>query len=120
MRHLSCLILSIGLAFFTQGCAEDAKPQDLRETEIRVVSVTPSGGDISSNSVITVIFSQEIASPIIMLNNTQVAATTTDNKVFTFTSTEYGSVILTIETEDKAGRPLTGFKPIQFTVGPDD
>ena len=50
MRYLSFLMLITSL-FMLMGCGDDNEPQ---ETELRVVSVSPRGGNIGLNGFIIV------------------------------------------------------------------
>jgi hypothetical protein len=56
-----------------------------------------------------------------MINGTPVAATTTDNKVYTFQPGQEGALTLTIDAEDDAGQGLDpAFPGASYTAKPPD
>jgi len=124
MRYLSFPILIISLSML-MGCGEDSEPQ---ETELRVVSVSPRGGNIGLNGFIIVTFSKKVASVTIMLNGAPVQAKTSNNKVYRFkvsipdeelecmNAGDYREYTMNIEATDEAGQSLEGFTPLSFFI----
>ena len=110
MRYFSCLILLVSLIILILGCDSDSESL---ETELKVI-VAPRGGEIASNATITVIFSRPVASASIMINGSEVSATSFDNRVFTFHPGVEGELIVTIEAEGGDGEALEGFVPVTY------
>jgi hypothetical protein len=124
MRYLSFLMLITSFSML-MGCGEDNGPQ---ETELRVVSVYPRGGNIGLDGSVIVTFSKKVASVTITLNGAPVPAKTSNNKVYRFevsipdeelecmNAGDYREYTMNIEATDEAGQSLEGFTPLNFVI----
>ena len=124
MRYLSLLMLITSLSML-MGCGEDNEPQ---ETELRVVSVFPRGGNIGLGGSVIVTFSKKAASVTMMLNGAPVQAKTSNGKIYRFevsipdeelecmNAGDYREYTLNIEATDEAGQSLENFTPLNFVI----
>ena len=128
MRGLFCLLLVISFLALMSGCDEDTTPL---EHPLRVVSVAPSGGDIATNSIISVTFNNAMESVRIYVLDSPW------NPCFTLTGATHfiggktatwtaggewesfmpaGEITLMITGTDIFGQELEEYGPISFTM----
>jgi hypothetical protein len=113
------LLMAASMLFWLVGCGGDDDDDDCAENVApSVVSVTPNGGDVAKTAVITVTFSKVVDSYTITLGGAAVTATSTDNKVVTFSPAAEGDAqALSITATDACGASLDPAPaPVSFNV----
>lgn len=101
------LLMAASMLFWLAGCGGDDDDDECADIPApSVASVVPASGAIASNTTVTVTFSKVVTSATIAINGTAVAATSTDNKVFTFQPNQEGALSLTIEATDDCDQGL--------------
>jgi hypothetical protein len=120
LLSIIALLMAASMLFWLAGCGGDDDDDECDENVApKVASVSPNGGDVFANSVITVSLSKVVDSVTITMGGAAVTPTSADNKVFTFSPPAEGAnQALAITAEDACGDGLDpAFAGVTFNVG---
>ena len=123
LLSIIALLTATLMLFVLAGCGgDDDDDDDCADAPApSVKSVTPPGGNISSNSTITVEFSKKMKDVTITINGAAVAATSGDNKVYTFQPGQEGALALAISGTDDCDQALDpGYAGASYTAAAPD
>jgi hypothetical protein len=115
------MVVLVFLSFAGCGGDDDGYCVSYDLPSPKVSWVDPYGGEIASDTIITVTFSRKVAYVTITINDTEVPACTTDDKIFTFVPGQEGELTLGIEAVDCCDRSLDPpFPGVTYMAGPPD
>jgi hypothetical protein len=112
--RIFALLMAASMLLWIAGCGGDDDDDDCGENVAPTVTLSPNGGDIGSNTVITASFNKAVESA----TATGATPTSTDNKVWTFTLGVGDGQAVTVEGTDACDEKasVTG----NFNVGAPD
>jgi hypothetical protein len=113
--RILALLAAASMLLWIAGCGGDDDDDDCAENVAPTVALSPAGGDIFSNTVITATCSKPVDS--LTVSGAAASPTSSDNKVWTFSLPE-GSATITVDCTDSCGD--TGSASGTYTVGAPD
>jgi len=108
------LLTAVSMLLWIAGCGGDDDDDDCADNVAPEVTLSPAGGDVFSNSIITATCNKVVDSLTV---SGGITATSSDNKVFTFSLPE-GSQSITVTATDACGD--TGEASGTYSVGAPD
>lgn len=107
IRGFLCALSLVIIFLLITGCDDEYYDDgDCGYPPPYVVSVVPSGGSITSNTLITITFNKVVYEVTVKISAIETAAYTSDGKVFVFEPGQVGKLELSIEARDEMGAQL--------------
>lgn len=98
------LLMAASMLFWFAGCGDDDDDDDCADNVDPTVTLSPAGGDIFSNTIITAACSKAVDSLTV---STGAVATSADNKNFTFSLAEGAGQAVTVTCTDSCEATAT-------------
>jgi hypothetical protein len=112
--RILALLTAASMLLWIAGCGDDDDDDDCGENVTPTVALSPASGDVFSNSIITATCSKVVESLTV---SGGIVATSSDNKVFTFSLPE-GAQSITVDVVDACDE--TASATGTYTVGAPD
>jgi hypothetical protein len=112
--RILALLAAASMLLWIAGCGDDDDDDDCADNVAPTVTLSPAGGEVFSNSIITATCSKVVDSLTV---SGGIVATSSDNKVFTFSLPE-GAQSITVDCTDACGD--TASASGTYTVGAPD